>query len=444
MVRLDVLSAPSAHGKAVAACPQVTKVSRTLARRGRNFAADQGGGVAMMFGLLSVVLFGAVGGAIDFAQVYRARSMYQSALDAGSLAAARVKQMGGTDEEALKTAEAYLEPVKKRVGLKGNAGYSIVDQGTAVRGKIDMEVQTTFLAAMGIKKVPVSLVNTARFSVGTNVELAMMLDVTGSMSGQKIDDLKTAVEELINVVVLDNQSSSTSRVGIAPFSHAVKLDKKTFEKATGRDNSGKGSYKGCVVERTGADAYTDAAPGSSSYLIPLEDKDPGASCDDGREVFPLSDKKSDLKKMVRSLSAGGRTAGHLGTAWAWYLLSPNWGNAIEQSNKPAPYAELTQKNSAGAPKLRKIAVLMTDGEYNMQYSGVDSTTQARAICEEMKKTGIEVFTIGFELGNSPVAMETLRRCATNSSSFYNATNGAELKQAFRDIALKASPLVISQ
>ncbi len=420
------------------------KVSQHFARGGRDFAAHDGGGVAMMFGLLSVVLFGAVGGAVDFAQAYRARSMYQSALDAGSLAAARVKQMGGTDAEAIKTAEAYLEPVKKRVGLKGTSDYSIIDQGTAVRGKVDLSMDTTFLAVMGIKKVPISLVNTARFSLGTNVELAMMLDVTGSMSGQKIDDLKAAVEDLINVVVLDNQSNSTSRVAMAPFSHSVKLDKKSFEKATGRDNSGKGSYKGCVVERTGGDAYTDAAPNAGSYLTPLEDKDASATCEDGREVFPLSDKKVDLKNMVRSLSTGGMTAGHLGTAWAWYLLSPNWGNAIEQDNKPASYSELTQKNAAGGPKLRKIAVLMTDGEYNKQYSGVDSTTQARALCTEMKKTGIEVFTVGFELGNSPTATQTLRECATSSSNFYNAANGSELKQAFRDIALKASPLRISK
>ena len=45
------------------------------------------------------------------------------------------------------------------------------------------------------------------------------------------------------------------------------------------------------------------------------------------------------------------------------------------------------------PKLRKIAVLMTDGEYNTEYLNADSTTQARSICANIKDTGIEVYTI---------------------------------------------------
>ena len=38
---------------------------------------------------------------------------------------------------------------------------------------------------------------------------------------------------------------------------------------------------------------------------------------------------------------------------------------------------------------------MTDGEYNKQYYGGDSATQALAICKQMRDQGIKVFTIGF-------------------------------------------------
>jgi hypothetical protein len=102
---------------------------------------------------------------------------------------------------------------------------------------------------------------------------------------------------------------------------------------------------------------------------------------------------------------------------------------------------------------------MTDGEYNTQYdtNGVqtgstgagsavngDSTTQARALCTAMKAKGVTVYTVGFDLGGNQTAIDTLNQCATDDSKFYNANDGQELKQAFRDIALKISSLYLSQ
>ena len=62
----------------------------------------------------------------------------------------------------------------------------------------------------------------------------------------------------------------------------------------------------------------------------------------------------------------------------------------------------------------------------------------------MKAKGIIVYTVGFDLGGNQTAIDTLSGCATNSSKFYNADNGDQLKQAFRDIALKISQLYLSQ
>ena len=144
--------------------------------------------------------------------------------------------------------------------------------------------------------------------------------------------------------------------------------------------------------------------------------------------------------MIQSMKAGGSTAGHLGTAWTWYLLSSNWSSVFSGESVPAPYSDLKQTLPSGAPKLRKIAVLMTDGEYNTAYSRVDSTTQARALCQNMKATGIDVYTVGFDLDGNAKATDTLAGCASDPSKFYNTTTGEQLRQAFRDIALRASPL----
>jgi Flp pilus assembly protein TadG len=404
------------------------------------FQRDERGSVAMMFALLVVTMFAFVGGAVDFARYHQMRTQYQAALDGASVAAARALQLGRTEAEAYEVGHRFMASVHERHNLAGTIDFRIAESGVMMVGTLSLAMPTSILSVVNLPTLEMHLTNTARFGVGPDVELSLMLDITGSMNGQKLEDLKLAVEDLINIVVQEDVTTSKSRVGIAPFSNTVSLKTKQFKAVTGITGGG---YRKCVVERTGFDAYTDASPTTGGRLRALDDVAPTESCKTGSEVFPLSRKKSELKAMVRSLTAGGMTAGHLGTAWAWYLLSPEWNDAFETDEKPAPYSDLTEKNPSGGPKLRKIAVLMTDGIYNKEYTGTDATTQARNICAEMKKTGIEVFTVGFDI-TDPSVVTTLTNCATSVGNYYEAGDGEGLKRAFRDIALKSAPLRLSQ
>ena len=87
---------------------------------------------------------------------------------------------------------------------------------------------------------------------------------------------------------------------------------------------------------------------------------------------------------------------------------------------------------------------MTDGEYNRQYSGDQSTTQAREFCARMKDEGIVIYTIGFEIGTSGSAYETMQQCASSEEHFYNASNSEELRMSFRDIAMQVSTLRLAE
>lgn len=164
--------------------------------------------------------------------------------------------------------------------------------------------------------------------------------------------------------------------------------------------------------------------------------------------MPLTSDKSQLNSLIDSLTANGGTAGHLGSAWAWYLLSPKWSNVWTNDNRPANYDD---------PDVKKIAILMTDGEYNTQYdaNGLMTSTnntsplngssdnQARSVCTKMKAAGIEVYTVGFALTDSR-AIQTLQLCASDASTAYLAEDGEQLRNVFRDIAIKLSPLHLTQ
>jgi Flp pilus assembly protein TadG len=416
--------------------------SRIAISDAQAFLRDDGGNVALTFGLLTVLLVAFVGGAVDFASHARLKTSYRDAVDAAVLAGARIKQTGGTDAEAIATANAFMDKIKAKSPLPGAIVFTIVDSGVALQGAADLQMSTSFLGVIGMSQMPVQTTSIARFAQPSDLEISLMLDVTGSMNGQKLQDLKDAVVDLTNIVISDNPSTNKARIALAPFANTVKLGSSHFNAATG--TTGAPGYRGCVVERPGNDSFTDASPTAGGYLTPLDDVAPSADCDNDREIFPLTNNKNDLKQKVLSLSAGGSTAGHLGTAWAWYMLSPKWASLFETDQQPASYAELSQKNPSGAPKLRKILVLMTDGEFNTQYVGPDSTTQARALCAEIKKTGIEVFAIGFDVAGNQGVIDTLRGCSSTNAHFYEATSGDALKTAFRDIALKASTVRLTK
>ena len=72
------------------------------------FVASESGNIAMIFGLTIAIIFGAVGGAIDYGRWLTARTQTQNAVDAAVLAAGRVLQSsGGNAEAAIQAARTY-------------------------------------------------------------------------------------------------------------------------------------------------------------------------------------------------------------------------------------------------------------------------------------------------------------------------------------------------
>jgi Flp pilus assembly protein TadG len=440
----------------------------------RDFGADSRGSVAIVFGLTILVLFMMIGLAVDYARFVNARSQTIEATDAAVLAGARALQTNGGDQTAaVQVAETYYQQATKNripvVDRSDSINFVVTDNGTAMQATGNAKVATPFmhLAFLGsdhMQSLPLlhadgSDYSKAVLAVGgngqTNLEVSMMLDITGSMRGQKLTDMKSAASDLVNIVVWKDQSEYTSRIAIVPFAYDVRLPSDAFKAATGYTKS---TSSTCVVERTGSEKYTDAAPGKNQYVMVHSSKSykvsPTCDLSSDEEMLPLTSDKSTLLSKIDNLQTEGSTAGHIGTAWAWYMLSPNWSSLWPSSSAPAAY---------GTEKLKKIAVLMTDGEYNTQYNsygysvdgnattycpdaanGECSSDQAVAQCNAMKDKGIEVYTVGFQLGGSKLATNTLKSCATDADHFYNSSTGDALRAAFRDIALKISTLYLSQ
>jgi hypothetical protein len=87
---------------------------------------------------------------------------------------------------------------------------------------------------------------------------------------------------------------------------------------------------------------------------------------------------------------------------------------------------------------------MTDGDFNRQYfSGQGSSSnQARALCAEIKLTGVVIYSVAVQAPSAGEAV--LEYCASGPQYFFDPSNGQELEDDYRAIATSISDLRITQ
>lgn len=416
-----------------------TRAPVCLAATSRTFAGHEGGSVAITFGLTAVALMLSMGLAVDMGLSLNARTKLSQAIDVAVLSAAKASRDYNLDATETKTlALSYVESLVKDMSKEFSTLQTPDIQVNPDTGQIDITLtaiyQTRFGGIIGIPTFTIQAQGAALIS-GNDVEVGMQLDVTGSM-GQlqggvvKIDALKNSAKKAIDILIPDKKGKHTVRVGYAPFAEAVNAG--TFANAVSNGNSTK-----CTLERNNInDQATDLAPAGSDALKK------GSSCPSAT-VMPLSDDKAKLKAGIDTLALSGSTAGHLGAAWAWYLVSPNWAG-IWGGTAPAPY---------GDGKTLKFAIMMTDGIYNT-FGGVNkgdtSTTATQSqqyavsTCTAMKAKGITIYTVGFGDSITGTAKTTLQSCASDPSKFFLALNQSDLDAAFESVARDIVSLRLSK
>jgi Flp pilus assembly protein TadG len=196
--------------------------------------------------------------------------------------------------------------------------------------------------------------------------------------------------------------------------------------------------------------------GTFTFLGMNYAKGPNAGCT-LQPLVPLTSDTASIKTAIDAMNAVGETNVPLGLMWGWHALSPN--------------APIATGASYTTPHLRKIVILMTDGEntfYDSEnandsaYSGLgyiwqqvlglggSSTLAERtaamnarlnALCTNMKARNIEIYTIGLEVQASSRTL--LRNCASSPEKSFDVTSSG-LGGAFDAIAGAIANLRISK
>ena len=433
-----------------------------LARLAALFGTDRRGNFAVMMGVVAALLALSAGFAINAAELAITRANLLNALDAAVTSTARDLTTGRIVEaDARDVVSAFLTANGHTAFAKNDKitlDDLVVDRGS---GTVTAKASVLVRLAFPLFNVsPVQRVSTQSAALYSDkpIEVSMILDITGSMAGQKIKDLKQAASDTVDTFLKgQNPNNPRVRIAIVPYADAVNTGPlaNTVYVETGyttgnppglaaaRPVSASHRPDDCATERKGTYEFTDADPYTA-----MVNRDYRLSFCPSPALHPLTADASALKSTIASFTAGGYTAGQIGLQWGWYMLSHDWGSVLPKSEQAAPYNH----------GVSKIAILMTDGEFNTAFDAIGphgdphrqasrSIGDAEQLCSTMKKDGIEIFTIGFMLDQA-TAKTTLKSCASADSHgvthYYEAADGTSLRQAFLNVAQDIQRLALTR
>jgi Flp pilus assembly protein TadG len=483
----------------------------------RKFAANRSGQFTILTALTIMPLLAAVGLAIDFSYAVQTRSRLHDANDAAALFAAKqFKKTGILPDNS--TIHGFLSANFN----KATSDVDPVIQNVSVKDMvltIDAQVRAPvfIMGVFGHGRIEINTSSSVTIGLNTNLEIALVLDTTKSMeaytgnsSGDldpdktyfnppksdvtRIEALKFSALGFASAIFDDPGLAPLSRMSVVPFAQYVNvgvsrrnepwLNVPPDSAATGQscyttqNVIGTSNCREVLVKIDGADipqtqcdyqygpqyeiCYPTGANtwhgcvGSRQEPLNLRDESPSTRFDGimnewcAAELQPLSGDKDQVMSTINNLWTGHNTYIPEGVMWGLRTLS-----------KPLPFKEV--KSAAPDLKVRKIMVLMTDGDNqavanlpdapthrNITTSDPDfASAQAKTnqwtleACDQAKSAEVEIYSISFGTDISPTAKGIVQSCASDAAHYFDAKDAATLKKAFEEIAYRVSATHLS-
>jgi len=442
----------------------------------RRFWSDRKGNVAVLFAIAIVPIIGGIGAAVDYSLASAYRTDIQKALDATALALSKVLPI----DDAAK---------RQEIGMQ----YFLASLGPNDLEDIDLEIVPdsgkVMLHASGNYKLKIaSVFGAVDFKIGASaeaiwgmgkVEVVLALDTTGSMSGNKLTQLKLGAQKLVDILQDSAREEGDARIGIVPYTVQVRVDHavvdlqvsgvnwykdgycdksqyKTKDDCEDEDGTWRqtnsANWGGCLTDRDRKDDDNDSINYDVKIAIPdplIDDakfpRAPNSSRCPAATILPLSDIVKDggyktISDKISSLVAAGNTNVTMGAVWGWHLL-----------DEQAPF---TEGKPYQTKNLQKFLILMTDGDntenrFSTSESSINNRT--KAACDNIKALpqntannpatpAIKVWSIRVISGNA----DLLKGCATDSTTYVSVTDANQLEGVFTKIGTEIASLHLAK
>lgn len=461
-------------------------------------ARDIRGATAIWFGLSALAVAVLVFGGIDFARATSEKARIQNALDAAVLLAARSGQLA--DDKLDAVGDTAFQAQLQGAGSYAKSLTSTFSNGDSdsVVGVATAKVDTLILGLLSFDYLTVGAYTKVKRGQNDSLELALVLDTTGSMSGARLTSLKTAATNLVNTLTAD--AKANVKIAVVPFAQYVntgvaRRNEPWMNVPADWTQDVPGSCwtqttkTTCQTQAFACVKYNDGVPynstcyknvncvtvtlkppithcskaykvthkyygctGSPAYPRNVSDSDPtrrypgflDLSC--GSQLTPLTTNMTTVRSAITALTATGETYIPSGLAWGFNVIS-----------SPVPFTEAAPYGAGGVnSKPRKAIVLMTDGQntklltksngrHDTNPSGVatEANTYTKELCSNIKAKKIDVYTVAFQVTDNTIK-DILKECASGPSYYFEASDSAALNKAFAEISLSLRSLFIAQ
>ncbi|MES0861685.1 Tad domain-containing protein [Ruegeria sp. SCPT10] len=338
-------------------------------------------------GLIMVVF--AVGGfAVDIQRFDHERARLQYSLDRAVLAATDLRQdlcptvviKDYLEKENLGQYLIEDEIIIEPANLCGSSAVTI-EGFRRVQARAEMDVAMHFMQWWDVDYITTSVFSAAEEALG-NVEISMVLDVSGSMnSNSRLTTLKLAAQEFVQEMV-DKSEDGKMSISIVPYATQVALPDSMMDYIS---TSGVNPHANCinftssqfqdgefdlnlVYDRTlhFTPWYTyDQRSKEGEVLVYNEI----CETDENRQAMVFQKDADLLKNKIASFEAAGNTSIDLGVKWGMALLDDSMQPVIAQmaaaGDVPAEFA--TRPDNPRSGDTLKVMILMTDGANTTQY-----------------------------------------------------------------------------
>ncbi|MCP4936936.1 MAG: VWA domain-containing protein [bacterium] len=446
--------------------------------------------MAIIFGVMMVPTMVLMGGLVDYGMAIKTKSQLTATLDAAMLAA-MLQYADDEDVDYQKIIEDYIDQnftssKKKLHGTVTELIAAEISEEGEMRSSVKAVVPTNFLKFVHQNEFEFTI-SAAVMVGGSSIEVALVLDNTGSMNGSKITSLIASAKNLVNTIMDDDDDSDLVKMAVIPFADYVNIGMVNrsepgldipedysyswIEKKKGKcKGKGKGWGKGwgnskkCDEDVEKHEDYKwYGCMGSRLHDNPdvaSEDYDelgvPGLmttsnTCGYVKTVTRLTNSKTDILTALTNMNSSGSTYIPSGLAWGWRSVTDH-----------APFAD-------GVPysdkSVKKVIVLMTDGENTSEMKKVegngvlhhtgdvyehdwgstnDANTITAELCDAIKANEIIIYSIAFDVVEGSTVQTLMKNCAGNGGQYFDADNNTELADAFRQIGLSLLNLRLSK
>jgi len=441
----------------------------------RKFAAARDGNMAITFGLLSLPVVVAMGGAVDYTRANAIKADLQSVLDATALMVSKTAGSMTTDQVQSAVLASFGALFNNPAGYSYTVTATLDPAGSSLTLNGVTTVKTEFLHIYPVRLENIDVKATATAKWGTSrLRVALVLDVSGSMlSASKLPTLKTAAKNLLTQLQGAATTNGDVYVSIVPFNKQVNVGKTNYAQAWLRwdiwdethgtcsksdkktkthckSSSGTwipanhNTWTGCVTDRDQDYDTTNTAPSTTvtGTLFPADEY--GISyggvfynfCP--TEMMSLSYDWAALKAKIDSLDAPafGTTNQAIGLQWGFQSLTAS-PFTIPAKNSNYTYSD--------------VIILMSDGLntenrwYDFGESGAQAAIDAREqiTCNNVKAKGIILYTIHVNTDGDPTST-LLRNCGTTTDKFFLLTSADQMVTTFNTIGVQLTSLRLAK